>query len=1257
MKLLFSSASRTNDLALAPNVTATRALAVPIMDMLFRQSTLRGTFASTRIRQARNIQKECNRPAMQKSGTIFSRNASCSLAAKGITSKPPQTGGASRPRNSGSAAWLSTIISNNNDTVPGSSSSEQFTSSSQEASQVLSSFYEMDEALSLEDDESTTDVPEPAQKYDLSSLHEKTSHYLNTELFPVGSLNLETFEEARELIWAWSELGSLISVHRSFDLLSRLVKEQGSNFHPDLSEQKVSHLLNYITLNTVIKNWYTCWQQQDENILGSAATSGSPELMGPQDLLAKIEEFTDQCPSLGPQTKAFALIMRAVVYRIKTAEEAQYVESLLMRMVKAHRAGDNRMTPTIAEYNIVLSAMAKVKEPERAEAILTRLCDDFETGLSRLVPNAFSFGTVLFAWSHAKHQDGGQRAEAVLDTMIALGQHEEEQSLAYPSAWSYTSVLKSWCDARTKPGMDRAEQFLQRMHEDFRMGNENARPTSDSYGLIIHSWSQMGYAERSEAALRLMYNDYVHNGNDLAKVTSFQFNSAISAWHRSGAPHALDRAFSLFDNMQKLNVTPDAATFGALMVSLSRSTDRSAGEKAERILREQQKQYKAGNEDCKPEALNYNAAMHCWSLVGNVPKAIALLRELLDEHKKGNARITDERPFITAFAALARSRDRNAAEEAEALFQEMTLLCDAGDLYFQPSAICYTGLQGCWASVEQPISGEKCLSLLHEMKEKYTAGDEGMRPTEANYKIVIDAFARIRNPQRAEEVWYEMLQSFLDGNPDAMPGNESCKAVLAGWLMSGAPDAIQRTIDVLERIAEVDRSDTIELKVNRNAYHLLLDICSKADNPDVLAGAEAIVRKMKEIHDEGRNAVGPDTRCYNIAINCWGKHGSAVQAEALFWDMYNEFLKNGNEDIKPDVFTISTVLTAWRRSDKENATRRAQVFFERIQKLIDMGKLNITLDSACYAALLNCLANGRTGEAADAAEAVFSDIAQRYRTTNEKTIRPTHHLYYAFIKCLANVGRLERAEELLLDMHSQHCAGHRDLEPKKHFFNLVLKGWFSSSREEAPVRAEKVLRWMDSNLQGQEKPDASNYAMLLRRWARSGLPESGKRAEALLFEMANRFGSHRALVKDCYSDVVCALARAGDAERAEELLLHMCEDFTKHKKGVRPATPHLRAFIAVLAAYSRKNPPGGLGLRVLRLVQNLREVDADDKTKWRFNSVLDVWHALPQENSTDERLTSFLAKMEEMDSRAEVQGKTESNEGKVSDDLYLSLKY
>jgi len=704
--------------------------------------------------------------------------------------------------------------------------------------------------------------------------------------------------------------------------------------------------------------------------------------------------------------------------------------------------------------------------------------------------------------------------------------------------------------------------------------------------------------------------------------------------------------------MQQLKIKPDAKTFGALMVCLSRSTDRAAAELADCLLREQRRLYKAGNQDCRPDAMHYNAVMHCWSSRGNAKRVLAMLTELVDEHINGNLRIDDDRPLCTALAALSRSRNRDAVDDAEATFQEFMKLCNEGIFEFQPSAKSYKALQGCWASAERPVSGEKCLSLLHEMQEKYTAGDETMRPTESTYAVAIDAFARISNPRRAEEVWYEMLQSFLDGNAAARPGPESCRAVLAACLIADEPNAVQKTLEVIDRIAEVDRSGTIGLKVDRNTYHILLDICSKATCPDKTAGAEAILHKMKEVHDEGRGACGPDARCYNIVINCWGKVKNAERSEALFWEMYSEHTHNGNQETKPDKFTISTVLSAWARSRSKNATRRADVFFERIMKLIDVGKLdNFQLDSACYAALLNCLANGRTAEAADRAESIFSDMKARHRSLGDRHAQLTEACYFSVIKCLTRVGRIQRAEQLLFEMYRLFIQGQDDLKPRKAICEMVLKAWLNSDADEAPLRAEKLLRWMNSHLEREEQPDALTYASLLRCWARSRRPDSGEQAEAILLEMARRFGSSRPLVKDCYSDLLCALARSGSVERAEELLLRMCEmnnGSTKQPRGF--PVPQIRAFVAVLAALSRVMPTGA-NIRTLRIIDLLRDIDPQSEALRRWDVSAD------NPKPPDLRVTTFLVAMEELDNRIKAHKGPAIGYGRTGSHFNFALKF
>jgi PPR repeat len=1055
-----------------------------------------------------------------------------------------------------------------------------------------------------------------SESYDVNALEEDTAMLLNEEACPIGSLDMQGFDTMRKLLFSWTDLSTPISVERSLALMDRLVEEQKLNFHHELAGNTINQFLNVGTLNALVKNWCNCWTNAERSEL----------LVDPDALLQRIEGWSQEYPGLAPRTATMSSIMHAIVVRIQNVADAQYVESLLVKMEQeSTELGNMNMAPTIVEYNIAMNAMAKVKEAEHAEAIFRRVYDNYVSKKSPLKPDYVSCATILYAWKDSGQVDAGERAEAIMDGMIELGYRDGDPLLALPSAQSYYSCLKAWCTPKTEYSLEQAERFLQRMRDDLKAGNEQARPTAFSYGLVLNNWAQLGRGEQCERVLRTMHNDFAHNHNMHAKPTNVHFNMAISAWIRSGSITSLSRAFALYENMKHMNIQPDKVTYGTLLFGLSRSNDPSIGEESDRLFNEQLERYKEGDETCKPDARDYNVAMHCWSTVGNAKRVVALLHELVLEHKKGKIKITDDRPFCTALAALSRSRDPNAIGQAEAIFHLMNNLCAAGVLDFQPSAAFYVAMQGCWASAELPlVSGQKCLSLLQEMQRKYRGGDETMRPSEAHFKTAIDAFARTNSPHEAEEVWSLMFQSFLDGNQSAKPGSESCKAILCSWLKSNSPDAIERTLELMDRMSELDRLDDMGLKLHMKIYHLLLDICSKSSNTNVLVGAEAVLRKMKEIHSEGNGAVAPDTWCYNVAINCWRKSGNAERAEALFWEMFRGHSEEAKEDVKPDDISVSTVLSAWSKSGNEHAVRRAEVYFERIQKLMKVGKLpGVTLDSVCYAALLHCLGKAGTEEAADSAEAAFTDLQRRYRR-GDTSARPSESCYHELIRCLTQVGRLERSEDVLLEMCELFMNGRADLAPKVATCSLVLTGWLTSSALKAPEGAERMLRFMDQNVQSKEIPDALNFSSVLRFWAKSRRPESGERAEQLLLEMTKRFGSNRPLVKTCFSDLVCAWARCGGTERAEKLLLRMCDDFKQRRSDIKP---DLRAFISVLAALSRSQP-SALGVRCVRLVDNLRDIASSGKDQ-KSNKVLDCWNMLPRE--AEDRLPNFLRLMEEYD--------------------------
>ena len=64
------------------------------------------------------------------------------------------------------------------------------------------------------------------------------------------------------------------------------------------------------------------------------------------------------------------------------------------------------------------------------------------------------------------------------------------------------------------------------------------RPDTIIYSTVINAWAKQGNALRAEAMLERMTNDY-KSGNQNAKPNLRTFNSLMDAWAKSTSPEAI----------------------------------------------------------------------------------------------------------------------------------------------------------------------------------------------------------------------------------------------------------------------------------------------------------------------------------------------------------------------------------------------------------------------------------------------------------------------------------------------------------------------------------------------------------------------------------------------------------------------------------------------------------------------------------------------------------------------------------------------
>ena len=138
--------------------------------------------------------------------------------------------------------------------------------------------------------------------------------------------------------------------------------------------------------------------------------------------------------------------------------------------------------------------------------------------------------------------------------------------------------------------------------------------------------------------------------------------------------------------------------------------------RGERILRQMQKLWAAGNVNVKPNTITFNAAINAW---GNgrdpqrVARAQALLQEMRQLHRSGGREVMpDVVTYDSLIHVLIKSDDPSAAgEQADKYLQEMK------NENIEPNAFVYTSMIKAWSKRTDPKAKERIKSLKSEMKQ------------------------------------------------------------------------------------------------------------------------------------------------------------------------------------------------------------------------------------------------------------------------------------------------------------------------------------------------------------------------------------------------------------------------------------------------------------------------------------------------------------------------------------------------------------
>jgi len=397
-------------------------------------------------------------------------------------------------------------------------------------------------------------------------------------------------------------------------------------------------------------------------------------------------------------------------------------------------------------------------------------------------------------------------------------------------------------------------------------------------------------------------------------------------------------------------------------------------------------------------------------------------------HKRGQAQ-TMENILMDAFSAF-----KNYDEK------EFSTMSGRSQIV-KPNVVSFTAVINAWARTPEQNAAQRAETLLNRMEDYYSqTNDAEIRPNKFSYNAVLTAWARNKDRRTSAENSLRLLKQMwklfhMHGNvrKDIKPDARSYNTVINAVARSGFPNCADRAYKLLVEMEELYHAGHDELIPNASTFGAIINAYANSGQEESSDQAAKLLQQMNSLYHLGHDDLKPNTFVYNSCINAFAKNGqnqkeaektseeimakrinNICAAEQILQSMESQFEKTGDEYVKPDVISYSTVINAYANSGDGMAGSKADVLLEK--------------------------------------------MVQRYVGGDFK-VKPNAVTYTSVIKAWSSVGGTQstkRMEALLQQMVMLYRAGDQSLKPTSVSFDLVIEGFKDSGDKNGVKRVENT---------------------------------------------------------------------------------------------------------------------------------------------------------------------------------------------------------
>jgi len=411
----------------------------------------------------------------------------------------------------------------------------------------------------------------------------------------------------------------------------------------------------------------------------------------------------------------------------------------------------------------------------------------------------------------------------------------------------------------------------------------------------------------------------------------------------------------------------------------------------------------------------------------------------------------------------------------------------------KPTTVAYNTLFNAIVKLKGKPKTDLARSLLDRMEYQYfELGNSFAEPTSYSYTSVMSLYTTNGRAAQGQEVLDQMVRMWKKSNIRAlMPDTITCNTVMACWANSGSSDAGERAQAVIDNMAA---------KPNRKSYHAVLLAHAKSGQP---SKAQEILNKMQELWEEGENEMKPDVRTFTTVMNAWGRSNdpdAASNAHGILERMNKKYDATKDRTIKPNKFSYTAVLDAYAFSTgRKDAAEKAEGLLKEMKEKA-VQDADLQPDVRSYNAVLNAYSRSAgNAELGDNADRILKEMEEA------QNMSPDGFSYNSVILSHVRAHNLEsalKALNVLKRMEKEFESGNKAAKPISNNYNSVISSLSANSNQSDPeiaIAVTKLLKTLESK--PGLKADRFCYSATLYSWSRSNHKDKGEYAYAVLKQM------------------------------------------------------------------------------------------------------------------------------------------------------------